>query len=102
MKVSTGRVVVLWPGWYLGRTMDLHESAHGSPGGRIRATRQAHGQSLRGLEALDPKRFERGRWSRIERGLHGLSVEDLYAFARVVGLRDVAKAVRPFVKAKDG
>jgi len=76
--------------------MGTHESTQESPGRRIRATRQAHGKSLRTLERLDGRRFERGRWSRIERGLHGLSVDDLYAFAAVLGLRDLAKTLRPF------
>jgi hypothetical protein len=77
--------------------MGLHGTTHDTPGGRIRATREAYGIGLRVLERKDPRRFEKGRWSRIERDLHGLSVEDLNAFAVALGMRDLAKALRPFV-----
>jgi transcriptional regulator with XRE-family HTH domain len=80
--------------------MGFHETVPDSPGGRIRTTRQAHGTSLRQLERKDPRTFEKGRWSRIERGLHGLSVDDLHAFAVALGLRDLAKALRPFAEGR--
>jgi transcriptional regulator with XRE-family HTH domain len=75
--------------------MGLHGTTH--DGERIRSTRQAHNVSLGKLAKKDPQRFEKSRWSRIERGLHGLSVEDLYAFAVALGMRELARALRPFV-----
>jgi hypothetical protein len=80
--------------------MDPHGTTQRASGpALIRAVRQGHGRGLRWLETQDPKRFDRSRWSRIERGLHGLSVDDLHAFAVVMELRELAKALRPYASA---
>ena len=65
------------------------------PEERIRALREAHGISLRELARRTGK--DKGHWSRIERGERPLSLPMLVALAQALGLRELVKALRPFV-----
>jgi transcriptional regulator with XRE-family HTH domain len=62
----------------------------------LRAVRQARGLSLRKTATqagIDP-----GHLSRVERGQAGLSVEALVRIAGVLGLRELARLLGPYVE----
>ena len=62
---------------------------------RLRIEREARGLSLRGaarLADIDP-----GQLSRVERGTAGMTLNSFLRLSRVLGLKDVAKALAPFV-----
>lgn len=52
--------------------------------------------SLRELEQREPA-LQRSRWSKVERGRLQVKVVDLHRFARALGMRDLARALLPFV-----
>jgi transcriptional regulator with XRE-family HTH domain len=61
----------------------------------LRAIREAHGMSLR--EAARRAELDPTFLSRVERGEERLSVRSLERVARVLGLRDLAKLLGPWV-----
>jgi transcriptional regulator with XRE-family HTH domain len=65
---------------------------------RLRAARQAQGWSLRDVSA--PADIDPAHLSRVERGEKSLSVDSLYRLATVLGLRELAKQLEPYVSAR--
>ena len=66
----------------------------------LRAVRTAHGMSLR--EVSRRSGVDSGHLSRIERGEVGLSVDVLARLAPVLGLKDLASRLKPFVSGGNG
>ena len=64
-------------------------------GARLRAVRQAQGRSLRDVGT--PAEIDPAHLSRVERDEKSLSVDALYRLAKVLGLRELAKQLAPFV-----
>lgn len=73
------------------------DTAAGIP---LRAVRNAHGMSLR--EVSRRSGVDSGHLSRIERGEVGLSVDVLARLAPVLGLKDLASRLKPFVSGGNG
>ena len=61
---------------------------------RLRVLREARGLSLRGAARL--AQIDVGQLSKLERGIGGVSLDTALRLARVLGLADVEKALRPF------
>lgn len=62
----------------------------------LRAVREARGMSLRQVAQaanVDPTQL-----SRAERGLSSLSIDSLYRVCRVLGLTEMARLLRPYVR----
>jgi transcriptional regulator with XRE-family HTH domain len=65
----------------------------------IRVVREARGLSLRAaahLAGIDPAHL-----SKVERGEAGLSVDSLARLARVLGLRELAQLLAPYVRGEE-
>jgi transcriptional regulator with XRE-family HTH domain len=62
----------------------------------LRAVREANGYTLQ--EVSERAGVHMGHLSRVERGLDGFSVGALARVARVLGLRDLYRHLRPFIK----
>jgi len=60
----------------------------------LRSVRQANGYGLR--ETARRAEIDPGQLSRIESGKGGLTIDSLYRLAIVLGLKDLAKYLRPF------
>ena len=72
--------------------LDAHPQSAVSP---LRVVRQAHGLGLRDVARranIDPSHL-----SKAERGLHALSLPALLRVARVLGLRELAAFIEPYV-----
>ncbi len=69
-----------------------------TPGDRLRAVREAQGKGLR--ETARKAKINPAHLSRVEHGKSGLSVDSLARLARVLGLRDLSKTLRPFTNGK--
>jgi transcriptional regulator with XRE-family HTH domain len=65
---------------------------------RLRTVREAQDLSLR--EAARRSGIDAAQLSRVERGESGLSINSLHALARVLGLRDLARVLAPYVDAE--
>jgi Helix-turn-helix len=70
------------------------------PAHHLRAVRQAQGRSLR--DVASQAGIDIAHLSRVERGEKSLSVAGLYRLARVLGLRELAKQLEPYVPAGTG
>jgi transcriptional regulator with XRE-family HTH domain len=66
-----------------------------TPAHHLRAVRLAQGRSLR--DVAIPAEMDPGHLSKVERGEKNLSVDSLYRLAKVLGLRDLAKQLAPYV-----
>jgi transcriptional regulator with XRE-family HTH domain len=64
----------------------------------LRAARIANGYGLR--HTAREAKIDPGQLARIEKGQGGLTVSGLYRLAVVLGLRDLAKHLRPFAGAR--
>jgi transcriptional regulator with XRE-family HTH domain len=62
----------------------------------LRIAREARGLSLRCAAQL--ARMDAGQLSKIERGRAGMTLDSFLRLSRVLGLKDVAKALAPFVQ----
>lgn len=60
----------------------------------LRAVRQAQGLGLR--EVAQKSGIDPGHLSRVERGQASLSLESLARLARTLGLKDLARLLRPY------
>lgn len=68
-------------------------------GSTLRAVRLAHGLTLRSTAkqaGIDP-----GYLSKVERGEKQLSIDSLYRLAHVLGLRDLARLLEPYVSTNE-
>jgi transcriptional regulator with XRE-family HTH domain len=66
---------------------------------RLRILREARGLSLREVARIAG--IDVGQLSRLERGGAGASIQTAIRLARVLGLTDAAKALKPFISADD-
>jgi transcriptional regulator with XRE-family HTH domain len=66
---------------------------------RLRAVREAQGLGLR--ETARRAGIDPAHLSRVESGRGGLSIESLERLARVLGLDELAKLLRPHVEDRD-
>lgn len=76
--------------------MQIDPTATRTPGATLRSVREAHGLTLRQTAAaagIDPAQL-----SRVERGRQQLSIDALYRLAGVLGLRELRKMIRPYVR----